>query len=165
MSKEPIKFSPACTGFDREAFIATRIRQLRESLEDKTYARQKDNITLAIKLYASGDLPLPDGESAWFLNGKFCGKRLPVEYPDGSVVLAEVCFTSLYIIPINLHDVQGVYHQMMQRVQTLERVTHYGSVSDSAVGHTNADGTELLVPVPRQYAFGTACVTPKMNSC
>ena len=105
MSKEPIKFSPACTGFDREAFIATRIQQLRESLDDETYARQKDNIKLAIKLYESGDLPLREGESAWFLNGKFCGKRLPAEYPDGSVVLAEVCFASLYIIPFSLHDV------------------------------------------------------------
>jgi hypothetical protein len=105
MSKEPIKFSPACTGFDRDAFIATRIRQLRESLEDETFAHQKDNITLAIKLYESGDLPPREGGSAWFLNGKFCGKRLPAEYPDRSVVLAEVCFTSLYIIPFSLHDV------------------------------------------------------------
>jgi len=56
MSKEPIKFSPACTGFDREAFIATRIRQLRESPQDETYTRQKDNITLAIKLYESAKL-------------------------------------------------------------------------------------------------------------
>ena len=53
----------------------------------------------------------------------------------------------------------------MQRVQTLERVTHYGSVSDSAVGHTNADGTERFVPVPRLYACGTAYVTSKMDFC
>ena len=39
MSKEPIKFAPACIGFDRGAFIVTRIRQLRESLEDETYAQ------------------------------------------------------------------------------------------------------------------------------
>jgi hypothetical protein len=42
MSKEPIKFSPVCTGFDRKTFIETRIRQLHESLEDETYACQKD---------------------------------------------------------------------------------------------------------------------------
>ena len=97
MSKEPIKFAPVCIGFDRDAFIATRIRQLRDSLEDETYAHQRDNIKLAIKLYESGDLP-PNSGSAWFLNGKFCGNRLPAEYPDGSVVLAEVC-----LLPFTLY--------------------------------------------------------------
>jgi hypothetical protein len=53
----------------------------------------------------------------------------------------------------------------MQRVQTLERVTRYGSVSDSAAGCTNADGTELFVPVPGPYACGPAYVTSKMNFC
>jgi hypothetical protein len=96
MSKEPIKFSPPCTEeFDREAFVATRVCQLRKSLQDETYAGQKDNITLAIKLYESNDLPLREGGPAWFLNGKFYAKRLPAEIPDGSFVWAEVCFTSL----------------------------------------------------------------------
>jgi hypothetical protein len=74
------------------------------AVSQPTYARQRDNIKLAIKLYESDDLPLRQGH-AWFLNGKLSGNRLPAERPDGSAVWVEVCFASLYIIRFSLHDV------------------------------------------------------------
>jgi hypothetical protein len=95
MPTENPTFSPACT-MPISSFVnaESRIQELREMLLDKSLEHQKENISLAIHLYETGQLPKGSGVTTLFLNGKVY-EELPAEIPEGSVIWAEVCLTSI----------------------------------------------------------------------
>lgn len=64
-----------------EAFSAhfkeERLKQLRELVGQERWAHQRQNITKAIEMFETGELPRPGWEEVYFANGKVIDK-LPI---------------------------------------------------------------------------------------